>query len=293
MSGRRGDSRLPAEQTLALLLDASIAMTSLLARLQSEIAGEHSGEIKRSACSSEQRRAAIVHRLLAGASPGAGELAELGYDLDGWHLAVIATGVRPRHTVERLAAGLGCELLVVARGDQTVWAWLGSQRRLAFADVQRVGSRQLPASVSLAVGEPGRGIGGWRVTNREAQAAWLVAREAPRKLTRYLDVPLEAGVLHDEALADSLIEGYLSCLDDSRGGGVMRRRMLRAFFAAEHNKSSAAHALGVDRVTVHRQLKEIERRLGCRVHERQPEIEVALRVEDLRGRRSVGAVVCE
>jgi PucR C-terminal helix-turn-helix domain len=58
--------------------------------------------------------------------------------------------------------------------------------------------------------------------------------------------------------------------------------VLRALFAAEHNKSSAAHALGVDRDTVHRQLKEIERRLDCRVHERHAEIDIALRVEELR-----------
>lgn len=276
---------LPDEQRFALLLQASTAMGSLLARVQAEIADAHSSEIRRKARSREQRRAEIARKLLASEPVDAGELAELGYELDAWHLGVIATGAEAAKMVRCMAVGLGRELLLIAHGEETVWAWLGGQRGLALDDVERVLSAQEQADVSLAIGESAREVEGWRLTHREAEAALLVARYRPHQLTRYLDVALEAAALRDEALADSLIEAYLSPLDEPRGGGVMRRRVLRAFFDAEHNKSSAAHALDVDRDTIHRQLKEIERRLGCRLHERQAEIEVALRLEELRGHR--------
>jgi hypothetical protein len=274
---------LPDEQRFALLLQAWAVLGSLLARVQAEVASAHSSEIKRRARSHEQRRAEIVRKLLADEPVDPGELAELGYELDAWHLGVIATGAEAAEAVRSLAAGLGRELLVVACGGKTVWAWLGGQRRLAFKDVERVLSAQEHTDVSLVVGEPARGLGGWRMTHQEAEGAALVAREWPCRLTRYADVESLATALQDEALADSLIETYLSPLDDMRTGGEAARRTLRALFDTEHNVSSAAHPLKVHRSTVHRQRNEIERRLGCRLHEHQAEIEVALRIEELRG----------
>jgi PucR C-terminal helix-turn-helix domain/GGDEF-like domain len=273
---------LPDEQRFALLLQASAVLGSLLARVQAEVASAHSSEIKRRARSHEQRRAEIVQKLLAGESPDDSERAELGYELDAWHLAVIATGADAEKAVRFLAATLGRDLLPVPQNAETVWAWLGGKHKTVFADIDRVWSKPGVTDVSLAVGEAGRGVEGWRVTHGEAQGALLVARERPRRLTRYLDVALDATALQDEALADSLIERYLSPLDDLRTGGEAARRTLRALFDAEHNVSSAAHPLKVHRSTVHRQRNEIERRLGCRLHEHQAEIEVALRIEELR-----------
>jgi len=279
---------LPEEQRLALLLQASGTTSSLLACVQAEIADAHSSEIRRNARSREQRGAEIAHRLLAGESLNAGELAEFGYDLDGWHLGVIASGAQAGRAVRGLAAGLGCQLLLFAHGSETVWAWLGGQRRIAFADVERVLSAGGHTDLSLAIGEPARGIDGWRQTHHEAQGALLVARCWPRRLTRYLDVAPEATALRDETLADSLIEMYLSPLDGMRIGGQAARRTLGALLEKAHNVSSAASALRLDRSTVHRQRNEIERRLGCRLNERRVEIELALRIECLRQRREDG-----
>lgn len=281
------DHDLPGEQGFALLHQASAVMGALLARVQAEIASAHSSEITRRARSHEQRRTEIVHKLLVEESVDGGALAELGYRLDAWHLGVIATGAGAGRAVRGLSAKLGCELLSVPRGGETVWAWLGGQRRPAFADAERVLSAGEYVDVSFAIGEPARGAEGWRHTHREAADALLVARYRPRKLTRYLDVAPDATALRDEALADSLIETYLSPLDRMRIGGRAARRTLRALLDTGHNASSAASALRVDRSTVHRRRNEIEQRLGCRLHERQVEIEVALRVEDLRERRAI------
>ena len=256
------------------------AVLALVERMVASIADEYERELEGAERSPEWRRAEIVDKLLADQPVDAGEFAKLGYELDGWHLCVIATGANATQAVRGLAAALGRELLLVVH-DGEVWAWLGGQRKLKIADVERVFTARALAGVSLAIGEVARGLEGWRLTHREAEAAQLVAHYRPRRLTRYLDVAPVANALQDEALADSLIETHLSPLDDLRIGGQAARRTLRALFETEHNVSSAAHKLDVDRSTVHRRRNEIERRLGCRLHEHQVGIEIALRVEDL------------
>ncbi len=234
-------------------------------------------------CSSERRRVEIVRGLLAGEQADTHELAELGYEIDAWHVAVVATGAGCEKAVRRLQAGLGRQLLCIACGEQAVLAWLGGQRRPVDADVERLLSAREHADACVAISEPARGLDGWRQAHREAKRAALVASYRPRELTRYRDVALEAAALEDEALAASLMKTCLSPLDDERGGGLIRRRVLRALFEAEHNKSSAAHALRMDRDTVHRHVKEIERRLGHRLHERRAEVEIALRLDEMLG----------
>jgi hypothetical protein len=273
---------LPDEQRFALLGEASTAIGSVLACVETEIAEAQSAEIRRRARSCEQRRSEIVRRLLADEFVDASELAELGYDLNAWHVALIATGAEAEQTVRSLAAGLGRRLLPVPQDAETVWAWLGGEHRPTFDDIERAHATAQPTGVSLAVGEPARGVDGWRTTHQEAQGAMLVARDRPSRVTRYLDVALDVAALQDYALADSLIEKHLSPLEDVPVGGQTARRAVRALFDAEHNVSSAANALGVHRSSVHRWRDQIERRLGYRLHERQAEIELALRVEDIR-----------
>jgi sugar diacid utilization regulator len=276
---------LPDEQRFGLLLQASAAMGSLLERVQTEIADAHSSEIRRRARSLEQRRVEIVQKLLAGASPDVGERAELGYDLDGWHIAVIATGADADKAVRSLQAGLGCELLMIARGGQAASASLGAQRRIVFEDIERVVSMQAEhTKMLLAVGESARGLDGLRVTHREAESAAQVARYEPRRITRYADVEPEAAVVQDEALADSLIERYLLPLDDMPIGGLKARATLHALFGAEHHISSAANKLKLNRSTLHRRREDIQQRLGCRLQMHQSNIERALRIEEWRKR---------
>jgi hypothetical protein len=275
----------PDQTRFALLREVSLAMSSMLASVEAEIAGAHSVEIARRACSPDRRRAEMVRRLLASEPVAASELAELGYELNAWHVAVIAKGEGGERTVRAFAAALGRQLLACPQDATTVWAWLGGGERLAFAELARLQAKYGPADTFIAVGEPGKGIDGWRATHQEAQGALLVALGKPSRVTRYLDVALDAAALKDRVLADSLIEKYLSPLDDLAFGGQAARGAVRALFDTEHNASSAASALKVHRSTVHRWRDQIEQRLGYRLHEHQAEIELALRIEKLRGAR--------
>lgn len=260
---------------------------SLLGRLTSAIADEYRQELERTGRSLGQRLAERVQRLLIGEPV---DTAELGYELDAWHLGVIATGAKAEKAVKALAAELGRQLLLVPRGEEAVWAWLGDQRRLAIADVGRVLLAKARTDVSLAIGEPGRGVNGFRLTHRQAQAALLVALRRPRGLTRYADVALLAFALRDEALARSLVDIYLSPLDGHRRGSPVLRQTLRAYFAAERNASSAAAALGVARHTVENRIRKVEERLGRLLPTCLAEMEVALRLEELHDATDAGGL---
>jgi hypothetical protein len=250
----------------------------LLERLMAAIAGEYRGEVERAGRTLEQRRSEQVLRLLAGELL---DTAELGYEFDAWHIGVIASGSGALAVLWALAAGSGRRLLPVVRGEGTVWGWLGGRQRLAVAELERLLGDDAGAEVSLAVGEPGSGLDGWRLTHHQAQAALLVALHRPRKLTRYAENMLLAAALLDHTLARSLREVYLAPLSGGRDGGAVSRETLRAYFAAGRNAATAAHRLGVDRHTVGRRLQALETRLGRPLHTCQAELEVALRLEEL------------
>jgi hypothetical protein len=225
-----------------------------------------------------RRREERVERLLAG---GAADDTGLDYDFDTWHLGLIAVGPDAETTLRRLSDRLGCRLLLVARGAETAWAWLGSARPVAFAELERsVGGgagAALVSGPSLAAGESRQGIDGWRLTHREARTAAELAR--PNSLTRCADVVLLAATLRDRELAAILVDLYLGPLATSRDGEALRAT-LRAYFAADCNAASAAASLGVDRQTVRRRLRRVEELLGRNLDRCRVELEVALRVEE-------------
>jgi hypothetical protein len=254
--------------TQAIGLDRSLA----------SIAVEYRDEAGRATRSPGQRRAEHVQRLLAGGAAGPGEL---NYELNGWHIGIIATGAKPAQALEGLVADLGCANLLVPADERTVWGWLGGQRQPAVTDVECVLANRDLDGVALAVGEPARSIEGWRMTHWQAQRALWVALRRPRPLTRYADVLLLAPAMRDDVLAKSLREIYLLPLAGRRDGGAMSRETLRTYFEAGRNAATAAAVLNVNRHTIERRLHKIEASLGRSLHTCQAELEVALRLDAL------------
>jgi hypothetical protein len=255
---------------------------SLIDRLLTAITSAYGDELRQAERSPERRRTQLVHALLAGQPV---DPSDLDHDLDQWHLAVIATGAATPRAVRSMAGGLDRRLLSVPHGAQSVWAWLSGRRRLPATDIERWLSTQDHLEVVWAVGEPGSGIDGWRLTHRQAQAALLVAlhRPKPQRLTRYADVALLASALRDDVLASSLREIFLSSLEGQRDGGAVSRETLRAYLAAGCNASSAAAALEVTRHTVENRLRTVEQSLGRPLQTCLAELEIALRLQQLRG----------
>jgi hypothetical protein len=257
------------------------AQASSLERLTAAVAEEYACELDRAARSPERRRLELVRELLAGgAEPERAD--ELGYELVGWHLGVVATGAGAARALDGLRAVSGWRMLSLAHGEQTVWAWFaGGQRRLPAQELERLVQAAGSTGVSLAVGEPGRGLAGWRLTHQQAQAALLVALRRPQPVTRYADVALLAAALKDETLTRALLDIYLAPLADSHESGSVLRETLHAYCAAGRNISSTAAAVGVARSTIESRLRTIEERLGRTLHPYPAELQVALNLDRL------------
>ena len=254
-------------------------------QLMSAVSAEYESEMARLDRSpNSQRLAERVQRLLDGQPV---DTAELDYDLEAWHLGIIAVGSAAEQAVRSLAERLGCQLLLLPRNAETVWAWLGARRDIPFAELKRLVSTTVDASVCLAVGEPRPGVDGWRLTHKEAQTALEVMLHKPQRLVRGSDVVLLAAVMRDDTMRKSLIDTYLGPLDERKDSLVLRQT-LRTYFATGCNAASAAASLGVDRHTVQRRLRKVEESIGRPLDTCRTELDVVLRVEALDGAGNAG-----
>ena len=270
------ECELPRDELRRLFRLVAASFDRLLAAVSDEYRRE--GEVQ--AVSGERRRVAFVERLLAGELLGSGEL---NYELGHHHLGLVAAGAGGAEALRKLGERLDRRLLLVEPDEETAWAWLGGQRRLDSGELDILASVKWPEHVALGCGEPGHGLGGWRLTHRQAAAALPVALRATEGLVRYADVALLAAVLQDDLLATSLRDLYLVPLSEERNEGAIAKETLRAYFAAAGNASSAAAALGVSRRTVASRLAAIEERLGRPVEAASAELETALRLEEIEG----------
>jgi hypothetical protein len=252
----------------------------LLETLMERVSAEYQCEVQRTAKTLEQRRAERVRSLLAGE---AGAAPELDYAFENlWHVGVIARGVKAHEFVKGLASGSCKRLLLVVQDKESLWAWVASESRSAVVNLGAAAGAAT-RGVSVALGDPGRDMQGWRLTHRQAQAALLIVMRGRTDIVRYADHMLLAAVLQDATLARSLEEVYLVPLASHSDGGSAWRTTLRAYFGARGNAAKAAAILGVDRSTVGRRLDEIEHRLGRMITTCQGELDLALRWHELCG----------
>lgn len=250
-------------------------LAAILDRLIVAVSEEYAREAGSRPRSAEQRRAERVERLLEGQRL---DTSELAYDFEVNHLGAIADGPDAAEALRGLATVLDRRLLLVHRGEGRIWAWLGGRQSLDSEMLERIVSDGLPAQVSLALGEPGSGLGGWRLSHKQAKAALPIALRSPEPFVRYADVALLASMLQDDLLATSLRQLYLEPLEADRDGGEVARETLRAYFTAGRNIASTAAALGVNRKTVASRLRAIEALIGLPLSGRTTEIEAALQV---------------
>jgi len=247
-------------------------------RLIATVSAEYAREAKNRPSSPAERRRECVKSLLAGELV---DHAELGYDLDGHHLALMAKGEGVEQLMRGLATTLDRRLLAVRREEEPKWAcWLGGRRQLTAQKALRALSGVAPDGVFVTVGEPGEGLSGWRFSHLQAKAALPVAERRGQPVLRYADVALLASIRRDDLIASSLRQLYLAPLEQTRDGGKVARETLRAYFTAERNISSTAAALGVDRRTVRNRIHAIEGLLGRSLKTSAADLEIALRLDD-------------
>jgi sugar diacid utilization regulator len=233
----------------------------------------------------EQHREDLIRRLLTGVHVDLAEAGQLGYELDAWHLGIVATGARATRALRDLKAALGCELLLVNHGE-SFWAWLGRSSPIKTADLGRMLSRGRDTNVQLAFGEPGVGVEGWRLTHHQAREARGVAIHLPQRLTWYADVLLLAAALRNDTMASSLKQKYLAPLRGEKDGGMALRKTLRAYIDAGCSATSAESKAGVGRHTVGDRVQKAEQLIGQSVRACLSELDMALRLEELDEHRA-------
>jgi PucR-like helix-turn-helix protein/diguanylate cyclase with GGDEF domain len=257
------------------------SQAALFDRMLAAIAEEYRREATRPS-STDQRRAALVQRLLVGELLDPSILsAEFSYELDQFHLGATAFGIEATSALREAGRSLDLRTMVVRRGEDSVWAWFGSRQALDSEPLCERLAAHLPAGLALALGEPGAGLDAWRLSHRQALSALPIALREPGVPVRYAEVALQASMLRDEVLVASLREIYLVPLRQMRDGGDLARETLRAYFEANRNISSTAAALGISRPTVSSRLRAIEKALGCHLASSSEELNMALRVDDL------------
>jgi GGDEF-like domain/PucR C-terminal helix-turn-helix domain len=254
------------------------SQAAIVDRLLASVSKAYTEETERRPQSAERRRVERIERLLEGELL---DTTDLAYDFEAHHLGIVASGKGAGETIAALAKPLDARPLVVPRDENTLWAWLGSRRLLDPGELVELASRELPTGLSLAIGEPGEGIAGWRLSHGQARAALPIALRSGESFMRYAEVALLASMLSDDLLIASLRELYLAPLEEEPDGGKTLRQTLRAYFAAGRTISSAAATLGVKRHTVTNRLRAAEKRIGRPIDSCTAEIDAALRLDEL------------
>ena len=252
---------------------------TLFDRLFEAVGEEYAREAKSRPATTAGWRYEYIKGLLAGRQPD--HEVEVDYDFDGNHLCLMASGEGAYEGIRELAKKLDRRLLAGRREEDPVWAcWLGGRSPLETERAVRALGEITLDQVLIAVGEPGEGLTGWRLSHRQAKAALPVAERRGEHIVRYTDVAVLASILHDDLASTSLRQLYLEPLERGRDGGKVARETMCAYFSTERNISSAAAALGVDRRTVSNRIRAIEKLFGRPLGDFATDLEIALRLAD-------------
>ena len=271
-----------AEQTLAdtalcwdVIKAARLRLSGHAARLSGLFLRACERESARGNGADEDSRLQAVLRALDGqwVDPG-----ELGYDLAGHHIAVVAEASPLLDTVARRTKR---QLLRVQAPDGGIWGWLGGQTRIPEGDLDALIASHRPSDVRVAFGEPAEGIAGFRISHQQALEASAVAVATNQRAVRFADFRLLIAVLRDSDLAKEFIERELGEL--ARPSERMRelRETLRAYLEHSQSVSATAALRRRDRKTIERQLRSAEKLIHHRVSDRSDEVLIALRVSEI------------
>jgi len=233
----------------------------------------------------DRKRRAIVNAVLAGSPP---DEAAMGYQLTGWHFAVVAWGEHPEAAIQAIGATQGSGHLKVSGTDGAVFAWFRSvrKRKDEGPDLSAV---KLPIGTRLAIGQYAEGVEGFRRSHRQAGLAYRVARLGCDDITAYRDVALEALLLRDLPAASEFVQQELGPLLDGSPRSRTLLETVKIYYATGHNASATGLRLGVNERTVAYRLRSLEDALGNTVWQRRDEIAAAIRVAALLEHASAGA----
>ncbi|HYH52948.1 MAG TPA: helix-turn-helix domain-containing protein [Solirubrobacterales bacterium] len=257
------------------LTDLLGRLSDCLDRVTETVTAEHRDSAQLRPRHSLQGDARSVRRMLAGSEQGQ---ADLGYALNGyWHTGIVASGPDACSSIRSAVRTVDCQVLLTPQEDQLVWAWLGTREpgRLAVGPALLAGD--WPAETAVAIGEPGHGLEGWRLTHRQACAALGQAERRPGLATPYGSVAVAVTLSKDETLRTFLQQHFLDVLKGT-GDSIddETTELLDCYLQTGCNASAAAAQLGMNRRTVSKRLRSIEEKLGHSIGTNYTELSLAL-----------------
>ena len=247
-------------------------------------------------------RSARVMSLLAEGEVNIGEAEKsLAYPLRQTHRGVVVWVEansealdrlsRLERVVGRLAEHFGCERapLVIAPDDSTVWAWLPVRSTRSQSQRQSGSGTSFVADDTawVAVGDPGAGVEGFRLTHRQARQAQIVSMAAdPQHRTRVTEsarAGLVALMCADLDAVRAWVQNTLGALALDDDTNARLRETVRAFLSAGGSYTAAAQELTLHKNTVQYRIRKAEETRGRPLSDGRLDVEVALLAEHLLG----------
>ena len=259
--------------------------------LLERLSAEYQRERERFVRSADALRRETIHAILAEEPvelDGAGSV--LGHDLRRFHVGLVlwakaseeepAVAPRLERAAVETAESFGTRRpLLLAEGTGTMWAWLGLHEEPAAEVIDAFAGHLNRNGVSIAVGEPARGIAGFRQTHRDAFEAARVARLGQRRpgtIVAYRSVELPALLSGDIQRARRFVLEHLGPLageDDEMG---RLRATLLPYLEENGSRIATARRLGIHPNTVANRIRTCRELLDRDLSRRQVRLQVAL-----------------
>lgn len=220
----------------------------------------------------------------------------LGYELRRHHVALILSfdpdhahenGALEREAVEA-AAILGCgDPLLVPAGAAVLWAWCGTFKPTAPNALARVEAHRPHAGIRMAIGRPGYGLEGFRVSHIEAGHAarfWaLDGAFTGGGTTSYRTVEVVSLLAADIERARRFVHTELGPLAEQSETAAAMRSTLLGFLAHGGSHVRAAQELHMHQNTVYNRVRRAEELIGAPVSARRVELQTALMLAETLG----------
>jgi DNA-binding PucR family transcriptional regulator len=203
----------------------------------------------------------------------------LGHELRGRHLAMLVsaeptTDALPDHsTLERAAAAaaaaVGCaDPLLVPAGTSVLWAWATPADLTDEDVVARLEEHVTGDGLRLAIGRPGAGPDGFRVSHEEARHAAELRADIGAHGSRtasYRSLELLSLLTADPERGRRFARRELGALASDDDASARLRETVLAFLEHSGSHTAAAQALCLHKNTVYTRIRRAERVLGSPV----------------------------
>jgi len=269
---------------------SSAFMFAYIDKVSDVLVEEFGTERERMMRGASKLRADTVRAILAGESiDEEAASGRLGYELGRYHVALRVTGAGSEirgleRAVSEAAAALGAgRPLVVPSGAARFDGWWGSFDLPMTKQLERY---EPPPGVSVAFGNPGQGIVGFRTSHAQALHAARVASladAATTSVTSYAQVVLVSLLAADLPRARAFVSEQLGPLASTSEPAERLRETVLAFMVAGGSATRVAADLFVHQNTVSYRVRRAEEMLGRKVGERPVELMCALKLAAVLG----------